>query len=203
MLADVTANVRNHLPDYMGTPANRTLGLVVAGDDGRSTARGMGRTVSPRAFGHNGAGGQIAWADPETGLSFVLSDERARPARDPRSGGARPALPAGRGTASRRSAAQITGGLSDLKLMNTWAVLMIGLWAAFVVGAVQLFDGDIAHVAVVFALFGAGILGARAAIVARARWQRLRSWRRPGDVDEFPAGPRRVLLLETGLAGPE
>jgi CubicO group peptidase (beta-lactamase class C family) len=31
----------------------------------------MGKTVSPAAFGHNGAGGQIAWADPATGLSFV------------------------------------------------------------------------------------------------------------------------------------
>ena len=55
----------------MRTPANRTLGLVLAGDDGRSNMRGMGRTVSPQAFGHNGAGGQIAWADPTTGLSFA------------------------------------------------------------------------------------------------------------------------------------
>ena len=31
----------------------------------------MGKTVSRGAFGHNGAGGQIAWADPATGLSFV------------------------------------------------------------------------------------------------------------------------------------
>ena len=70
VLADVTAHVRNRLPDYLGTPANRSLGLVIAGDDGKSAARGMGHTVSPGAFGHNGAGGQIAWADPATGISF-------------------------------------------------------------------------------------------------------------------------------------
>ena len=70
VLADVTAHARNHFPDYMGTPANRSLGLVIAGDDGRSGMRGMGHTVSARAFGHNGAAGQIAWADPATGLSF-------------------------------------------------------------------------------------------------------------------------------------
>jgi CubicO group peptidase (beta-lactamase class C family) len=34
--------------------------------------RGMGRVVGPRAFGHNGAAGQIAWADPDTGVSFCF-----------------------------------------------------------------------------------------------------------------------------------
>jgi CubicO group peptidase (beta-lactamase class C family) len=48
---------------------NRALGVVVAGDDGYGFARGFGRTVSPRAFGHGGAGGQIAWGDPGTGIS--------------------------------------------------------------------------------------------------------------------------------------
>ena len=43
----------------------------MAGDDGKSAWRGMGYTVSPTTFGHNGAGGQIAWADPATGLSFA------------------------------------------------------------------------------------------------------------------------------------
>ncbi len=69
--ADVTGHVRNRLPDRnTGVPANRSLGLVLAGDDGLSHIRGMGRTVSPGTFGHNGAGGQLAWADPATGLSL-------------------------------------------------------------------------------------------------------------------------------------
>jgi CubicO group peptidase (beta-lactamase class C family) len=72
LLADVTSKVRQNFPDKMfGTPAMRSLGLVIAGDDGQSFMRGMGRTVSPRAFGHNGAAGQIAWGDPATGLSFA------------------------------------------------------------------------------------------------------------------------------------
>jgi CubicO group peptidase (beta-lactamase class C family) len=53
-----------------GVPANRTLGLVQAGDDGKTNWRGMGRTVSAQAVGHNGAKGQIAWADPVSGLSL-------------------------------------------------------------------------------------------------------------------------------------
>lgn len=48
---------------------NRALGVVVAGGDGYAAYRGFGRTCSARAFGHGGAGGQIAWGDPETGIS--------------------------------------------------------------------------------------------------------------------------------------
>jgi CubicO group peptidase (beta-lactamase class C family) len=44
----------------------------MAGDDGFAHVRGFGRAVSPGTFGHNGAGGQIAWADPATGLSFAF-----------------------------------------------------------------------------------------------------------------------------------
>jgi CubicO group peptidase (beta-lactamase class C family) len=72
VLADATGHVRNTLPDRQtGVPANRALSIVVAGDDGRAAFRGFGHTTSPRAFGHGGAGGQIGWADPETGISFA------------------------------------------------------------------------------------------------------------------------------------
>ncbi len=50
--------------------ANRGLGLIISGDEDRSF-RGFGKTNSPAAFGHNGAGGQLAWADPRTGLSLA------------------------------------------------------------------------------------------------------------------------------------
>ena len=71
VLHDVTTNVRNTFPDKMtGVPANRTLGLIQAGADGKSNFRGMGRAVSGFAVGHNGAKGQLAWGDPVSGLSL-------------------------------------------------------------------------------------------------------------------------------------
>lgn len=70
VLADGTMRVRNTLPDPLyPTTANRALAVHVAGGED-AHFRGFGRTVSPRAFGHGGAGGQIALADPETGISF-------------------------------------------------------------------------------------------------------------------------------------
>jgi CubicO group peptidase (beta-lactamase class C family) len=72
VLADATGTVRNRLADrWTKVTANRGLGVVIAGADGRANLRGFGHTNSPRAFGHNGAGGQIAWADPESGISFA------------------------------------------------------------------------------------------------------------------------------------
>jgi CubicO group peptidase (beta-lactamase class C family) len=52
-----------------GKLANRALGLIIAGDADR-TYRGFGHTNSALAFGHGGAGGQLAWADPATGISI-------------------------------------------------------------------------------------------------------------------------------------
>jgi CubicO group peptidase (beta-lactamase class C family) len=51
-----------------GKLANRALGMIVAGDSERNY-RGFGHTNSAQSFGHAGAGGQIGWADPESGIS--------------------------------------------------------------------------------------------------------------------------------------
>lgn len=72
VLADATGIVRNAMPDpYTRAAANRSRGLVIAGDDGMESLRGFGPGVSPRAFASPGLGGQIAWADPATGVSFA------------------------------------------------------------------------------------------------------------------------------------
>lgn len=55
---------------YLGHFAYRALGIAVAGGDGKANMRGFGRTNSPEAFGHPGFGGQTAWAEPATGISF-------------------------------------------------------------------------------------------------------------------------------------
>ena len=70
-LAAGTREVHGDLPDPLfGVPSHRSLGLTIAGDGDTARFRGYGHTVSPRAFGHDGAAGQIAFADPDTGVSF-------------------------------------------------------------------------------------------------------------------------------------
>jgi CubicO group peptidase (beta-lactamase class C family) len=75
VLADATTNIRCTLPDpLMNVPCNRSLGLVLAGDDGLHQFRYamFGKSNSPNAFGHAGAHSQVAWADPATGISFAF-----------------------------------------------------------------------------------------------------------------------------------
>ncbi len=75
ILRDAKTNIRCTFPDpLMGVAANRTAGLVVAGDDGKHELRYaiFGRGCSPGSFGHAGAHAQVAWADPESGISFAF-----------------------------------------------------------------------------------------------------------------------------------
>ena len=51
-----------------GVPACRTIAGVVGGEDGYHRHRWY--PSAPRSFGHAGAGGQLCWCDPATGLSF-------------------------------------------------------------------------------------------------------------------------------------
>jgi len=60
----------NTMPDDLGVPTTRCLGIQACGESGYGWWYGFGKDGSPRAFGHDGAGGQIAWVNPESGLSF-------------------------------------------------------------------------------------------------------------------------------------
>lgn len=74
LLADLRQRVVSTEPHLFGVPAMRGLGIEISGegpDHERRHRIGSGAT-SPATFGHSGAGGQIAWADPATGLSFAF-----------------------------------------------------------------------------------------------------------------------------------
>ena len=68
--ATTVRTLERHVDPVWNVPANRGLSIIVAGGDGNAFMRGFGRTCSSRTFGHGGAGGQIAWGDPETGVSL-------------------------------------------------------------------------------------------------------------------------------------
>ena len=85
--AGTTVHTKDHHVNDDGLPVNRALAVVVAGD--HPVERGFAPTASPRAFGHAGAGGQIAWGDPETGLAvgfvtngFMPAEEQAERTRE-------------------------------------------------------------------------------------------------------------------------
>jgi CubicO group peptidase (beta-lactamase class C family) len=67
VLADATGTIRCTLPDpLMGLPANRTLGVVIGNGFGTTWGK------SPTAYGWPGAGGQVGFAEPATGVSFAF-----------------------------------------------------------------------------------------------------------------------------------
>jgi hypothetical protein len=81
--------------------------------------------------------------------------------------------------------------------MRARVVLGISVWASMLIGAVRLFGDGAAPAAV-----GAGVLVSSLSLASRFLRRRLRPEHR-SDEPQFPAGPRRVLLVETGLARPE
>lgn len=74
----------NLIDPARGITANRALGIVVAGGDGKANLRGFGRTNSPEAFGHPGFR-RADWMGRSGNRNFLrLSDQRVRPQRSAR-----------------------------------------------------------------------------------------------------------------------
>ncbi len=81
--------------------------------------------------------------------------------------------------------------------MKTRFVIVIAVWAALAVGVVTLFEAAAVPLAGATVLAGAAFAG-RALLGKRSR-RRAQPWAVAGE-PQFPPGPRRVLLSETGLA---
>ena len=73
VVADARSRIRVDGPDPAGRPIRRSLSFVVAGAPSERYGERtfFGPATSDHSFGHQGQGGQVAWADPETGLSFA------------------------------------------------------------------------------------------------------------------------------------
>jgi CubicO group peptidase (beta-lactamase class C family) len=65
---------------------DRVIFLVTCFASGFSLPPMLPPICGPAAFGHSGAGGSLAFADPDTGLAFayVMNQMRFDPAGDPR-----------------------------------------------------------------------------------------------------------------------
>ena len=99
VLTDVTSTVRNSYPDYMGTPANRTRGLVVKGDDERSRLRGAWAARCRRARSGTTAPPVRSRGAIPRPASRSASSRTASTSTSCGSGGAGPRSPTGPATA--------------------------------------------------------------------------------------------------------
>lgn len=68
LLAEMTRPRDHGFRHPNGVRVNRGLGVMTALGD---SWRGLGSSRTPNAFGHDGAGGQLGWADPNSGVSFA------------------------------------------------------------------------------------------------------------------------------------
>ena len=64
-------------------PPRRASGLTAAALRRVFRQGGFGDIVSGAAFGHDGAGGQIAWCDPATGISLAFVHNTFGPEANP------------------------------------------------------------------------------------------------------------------------